>query len=95
MQAAARVAGRTGDPRVGNATAFTLGPGQDSNWIADLSVPATGDRGEWQAAAMFFCAHTSGEPLESFVFAGYEELPDVGDDENDDGEPGGGETEEP
>ena len=87
MQEAARLAGRTGDPQVGNATAFTLTPGQTSDWVADLAVPGPGvDRGEWQAAAMFFCSHTSGNPLESFVFAGYEEIVDdeIIDDENDD-----------
>ncbi|AWH96580.1 hypothetical protein [Dietzia psychralcaliphila] len=71
MQAAARLAGRTGDPRVGASTAFTLGAGQSSDWVADLAVPGTGDRGEWQAAAMFFCRHTS-NPVENFVFAGFE-----------------------
>lgn len=71
MQAAARLAGRTGDPRVGSATAFTLNAGQTSNWVADLAIPGTGDRGEWQAAGMFFCRHNS-SPVENFVFAGYE-----------------------
>jgi len=72
MQAAARLAGRTGDPRVGTATAFTLSAGQTSDWVADLAAPGPGvDRGEWQAAALFFCRHTS-NPVENFVFAGYE-----------------------
>lgn len=71
MQQSARVAGHTGDPRVGSSTVFTLAAGQVSTWIADLSAPATGDRGEWEAGAMFFCSST-GTPGTSFVFAGYE-----------------------
>ena len=71
MQQAARVAGRTGDPRVGNNTVFNLAAGATSNWVADLAPPASGDRGEWQAAAMFFCSYTT-NPVESFVFAGFE-----------------------
>lgn len=73
MQQAARTAGRTGDPRVGNNTAFNLAPGQSADWVADLGASTTGDRGEWQAAAMFFCAETSAPRL-SYVFAGYEDL---------------------
>jgi len=71
MQKNARVAGHTGDPVVGTAAAFTLNAGQTSNWTANLAAPATGDRGDWQAAAMFFCRHTTA-PVENFVFAGYE-----------------------
>ena len=78
MQESARLNGHTGDPKVGNNTAFTLTAGQTSNWTADLSLPATGDRGEWQAAAMFFCSNTSA-PNTSFVFAGYEAPPVVED----------------
>ncbi len=77
MQQSARVAGHTGDPRVGTATAFTLAPGQNANWVADLAAPSTGDRGTWQAAAMFFCSTTTG-PANSYVFAGFEGGPTTG-----------------
>lgn len=72
-QALARDLGRTGDPRVGGNTAFTLQPGQTGNWTATLAHPITqdGKRGEWQAAAMFFC-RTTGDPTLYYVFAGYE-----------------------
>lgn len=78
MQNSARVAGHTGDPKVGNATVFDLAAGQTSNWTADLALPSKGDRGEWKAAAMFFCSNT-GAPGTSFVFAGYESPPVVVD----------------
>jgi len=75
MQENARVAGHTGDPRVGTATTFTLNAGQTSNWVADLAPSTTGDRGEWQAAAMFYCRNTTA-PTDNFVFTGYEPAPE-------------------
>lgn len=71
MQQAARVAGHTGEPTVGNAAVFDLAAGQALNWTANLEPAASGDRGEWDAAAMFFCSTSSGAPT-SYVFAGYE-----------------------
>lgn len=72
-QALARDLGRTGDPLVSGNAAFTLQPGQTRNWAAALARPITqdGERGEWQAAAMFFCSST-GDPTLHYVFAGYE-----------------------
>lgn len=70
-QQQARVDGRTGDPRVGANHAFTVPAGGTLDWNAVLAPPATGDRGDWQAAAMFYCINqTSGE---HFVFYGYED----------------------
>lgn len=72
-QQAARVAGRTGNPQVGSATAFNVSAGQTVNWSAALGVPSTGDRGEWQAAAMFYCIdQVTGS---HYIFYGYEPLP--------------------
>ena len=73
-QQSARVAGRTGDPRVGTAAAFTVPAGQSVDWEAVLSPPATGDRGQWQAAALFYCINQSTQ--KHFVFHGYEDVPD-------------------
>ena len=72
-QARARDLGRTGDPLVSGNAAFTLHPGQARNWTATLAHPITqdGERGEWQAGAMFFCS-TTGDPTLYYVFAGYE-----------------------
>lgn len=72
-QALARDFGRTGDPLVAGNAVFTLQPGQTGNWTATLAHPITqnGERGEWQAAAMFFCS-TTGDPRLYYVFAGYE-----------------------
>lgn len=79
-QQAARVAGRTGDPLVDNAAAFNVAAEETVEWTAQLAVPATGDRGQWQSAALFYCVNqTTNEP---HVFAGFE---DVEDDDNADG----------
>ncbi|MFN3600865.1 MAG: hypothetical protein ACK4UY_05690 [Dietzia sp.] len=73
-QQAARVAGRTGNPQVGSATAFNVNAGQTVNWSAALGVPSTGDRGEWRAAAMFYCIdQVTGS---HYIFYGYEPLPE-------------------
>ncbi|MFL0577757.1 hypothetical protein [Dietzia sp. 179-F 9C3 NHS] len=73
-QMEARVAGRTGDPTVGNSAVFNVNAGQAVNWTALLGLPATGDRGDWQAAAMFYCINQSSG--QHFVFHGYEDVPD-------------------
>lgn len=70
----ARVAGRTGDPRVGTSTTFNVSAGQTVNWTALLGLPATGDRGEWRAAAMFYCINQVTN--QNFVFHGYEDVPE-------------------
>lgn len=70
----ARVAGRTGTPQVGNQTVFTVTAGNTVNWSAVLGVPATGDRGEWQAAAMFYCVNQSTGA--HYIFYGYEPIPE-------------------
>ena len=75
-QMEARVAGRTGDPRVGTSPVFTVNAGQTVEWTALLGLPATGDRGEWRAAAMFYCVNQ--ETNRHFVFHGYENLPEPG-----------------
>lgn len=72
-QQAARVAGRTGDPRVGNAIAFNVTAGQTVDWTATLGVPSTGDRGEWRAAAMFYCIDQATKA--HYVFHAFEPLP--------------------
>lgn len=71
-QQAARVAGRVGDPLVAGEDAFTVAAGQTANWTAQMTTSSTGDRGEWQAAAMFYCIDQATN--EHFVFAGYEGL---------------------
>lgn len=81
-QMAARVAGRTGDPLVANNAVFTVSAGQTVNWTAALGLPATGDRGEWRAAAMFYCINqTTGQ---NFVFHGFEDIPEPEPTETDD-----------
>ena len=70
-QQSARGSGRTGEPRVGNAAAFTVDAGQSLGWEAVLSPPANGDRGQWQAAALFYCINQSTQ--KHFVFHGYED----------------------
>lgn len=70
-QEAARVLGHTGDPRVANAVAFTVGANGTATWTAQLGAPASGQRTDFQAAAMFFCTETTGA-LRAHVFAGYE-----------------------
>lgn len=72
LQQVARIGGRTGDPLAGGNAAFTVNAGQSVNWTASLSVPSTGDRGEWQAAAMFYCIDQVTDL--HYVFAGYEGL---------------------
>ena len=67
-QNAARVAGHTGDPRVGGNTTFNVGPGASVNWTAALGAPSSGSRTDFYAAAMFFCTSAG----QSYVFAGYE-----------------------
>lgn len=71
-QQAARVDGRVGDPLVGGNVAFNVNAGQTVNWTAQMSVSSTGDRGEWQAAAMFYCVDQVTDL--HYVFAGYEGL---------------------
>lgn len=71
-QQQARVAGRTGDPLVGGNVAFNVNAGQTVNWTAAMSVSSTGDRGDWQAAAMFYCIDQVTN--QHYVFAGYEGL---------------------
>ena len=71
-QQAARVDGRTGDPLVGGNSAFNVNASQTVNWTASMTVSSTGNRGEWQAAAMFYCIDQVTE--EHYVFAGYEGL---------------------
>lgn len=71
-QQQARVDGRTGDPLVSGNAAFNVAAGQSVNWTAQMSISSTGDRGEWQAAAMFYCIDQVTD--QHFVFAGYEGL---------------------
>ncbi len=71
-QQQARVAGRVGDPLVGGAALFNVGAGQTVNWTAQMTESSTGDRGEWQAAAMFYCIDQVTDA--HYVFAGYEGL---------------------
>ncbi|MBB1032110.1 hypothetical protein G6027_14730 [Dietzia sp. SLG310A2-38A2] len=70
-QEAARVAGHTGDPRVGGNVAFTVGANASVTWSAQLGAPASGQRTDFQAAALFFCTETTGA-RRAHVFAGYE-----------------------
>lgn len=70
---AARVAGRTGDPRVGGQLQFTVPAGETVDYSAALGRPATGDRGQWQAAAVFMCQNQTTQNW--FVYAGYEDVP--------------------
>lgn len=70
----ARVAGRTGDPRVGNALQFTVPAGETVTYAADLAIPATGDRGEWRAAALFMCRNN--DTNDWFLFTGLEDIED-------------------
>lgn len=70
----ARVAGRTGDPRVNNALQFTVTAGDTVEFAAPLGPSATGDRGEWRAAAMFMCRNTVTNDW--FLFTGLENIED-------------------
>lgn len=70
----ARVAGHTGDPEVDGAVAFDVAAGETVDWSAQLGVPATGDRGQWQSAALFYCVNQATD--EPHVFAGFEEVED-------------------
>lgn len=72
-QQAARVAGRVGDPLVSGNHAFTVNAGQSVNWTAQMTISSTGERGEWQAAAIFYCIDQATD--RHYVFAGYEGLP--------------------
>lgn len=71
-QQAARVAGRVGDPRVNGSTAFNVPAGQSVDWTAQMTTSSTGDRGEWQAAAAFYCIDQVTDL--HYIFAGYEGL---------------------
>ena len=70
----ARVAGRTGDPRVNNALQFTVPAGTTVNYTAPLGVSATGDRGEWRAAAVFMCRNMTTNQW--YLFIGLEDIVD-------------------
>ncbi|KAA0918732.1 hypothetical protein [Dietzia sp. ANT_WB102] len=72
----ARVAGRTGDPRVGGALQFTVNANTTVDYTATLGVPstATGERGEWRAAAIFMCRNT--ETNDWYLFTGLEDIED-------------------
>ncbi|MBB1024565.1 MULTISPECIES: hypothetical protein [unclassified Dietzia] len=70
----ARVAGRTGDPRVNNALQFTVPAGGTVDYTAPLGVPATGDRGEWRAAAVFMCRNMVTNDW--FLYIGLEDIED-------------------
>lgn len=70
----ARVAGRTGDPTVGGNLQFDVAPGATVEYMADLGASATGDRGQWQAAAIFMCRNNTTNNW--FIYSGYEQLPE-------------------
>lgn len=74
LQNEARVAGRTGDPRVGNALQFTVPAGETVTYSAILGPSSTGDRGEWRAAAVFMCKNT--ETNDWFLYTGLEDIDD-------------------
>lgn len=82
IQQQARVAGHTGTPLVDGNEVFTIEPGEDNtvDWTATLGTPASGDRGQWQAAALFYCINQSTDI--HHVFAGFEggEAPDIDPD---------------
>lgn len=86
VQMEARVAGRTGDPRVGTNATFTVNAGEAVTWAALLGLPASGDRGEWRAAAMFYCIDQTTK--QHFVFHGYEDVPEPVPAESDDSDSG-------
>lgn len=70
----ARVAGRTGDPRVENSLQFSVPAGATVQYSAELGIPATGERGEWRAAALFMCRNnTTGD---WFLYTGLEDIAD-------------------
>lgn len=71
---AARVAGRTGDPRVNNNLQFTVNEGATVEYSAALGDAATGDRGEWRAAAVFMCRNM--DTSEYYLFTGLEDIED-------------------
>lgn len=70
----ARVAGRAGDPRVGNALQFTVPAGQTVDYAAQLGPSSTGDRGQWRAAAVFMCRNT--ETNDWYLYTGLENIED-------------------
>jgi len=70
----ARVAGRTGDPRVDGNLQFDVDAGGTVNYSATLAMPATGDRGQWKAAALFMCKNNvTGD---WFLYTGLEDIED-------------------
>lgn len=73
-QNSARVAGRTGNPTVGGNLQFNVGPDATVEYTADLGPSATGDRGQWQSAAIFMCRNNTTNNW--FIYSGYEQLPD-------------------
>lgn len=70
----ARVAGRMGDPRVGGALQFTVNAGATVDYSAALGDAATGDRGEWRAAAVFMCKNN--DTNEWYLYTGLEDIDD-------------------
>ncbi|MBB1029534.1 hypothetical protein G6027_01230 [Dietzia sp. SLG310A2-38A2] len=70
----ARVAGRTGDPRVGGNLQFTVSAGTTVDYTALLGPSSTGDRGEWRAAAVFMCRNM--ETNDWFLYTGLEDIED-------------------
>ncbi|MDV8001824.1 hypothetical protein [Rhodococcus sp. IEGM 1408] len=70
-QESARVLGHTGDPRVGGDAVFNIAANGSVTWSAPLGAPASGQRTDFQAGAMFFCTETAGA-RRAHVFAGYE-----------------------
>lgn len=70
----ARVAGRTGDPRVANALQFTVAASQTVDYVANLGPSSTGDRGEWRAAAVFMCRNMVTNDW--FLYTGLENIED-------------------
>lgn len=71
---AAKVAGRTGDPRVGGGLQFSVPAEQTVNYSAVLGPSATGDRGEWRAAAIFMCRNV--QTNDWFLYTGLEDIED-------------------
>lgn len=70
----ARVAGRTGDPRVGGQLQFSVPAETTVEYSAVLGPSATGDRGEWRAAAVFMCRNV--ETNDWYLYTGLEDIED-------------------
>lgn len=70
----ARVAGRTGDPRVANNLQFTVPAKESVDYTALLGPSSTGDRGEWRAAAVFMCRNMVTNDW--FLYTGLENIED-------------------